>query len=180
MSLVQLLGRWTSSAIQRYTQDSALVRVPQIPQQILTPDQQPGTIQLTMAASASQPEPVVVEGPVTTAARPKATASNERGLRAELEKLREAIARPGETFVFRRARILHRASTVEDHNIPSSWRTTCGWTYGLSTFLRTSSVQDGTRRCKKCFDLNSSSDSSSDSESSGITVFEESSASSAE
>ena len=42
LSLVQLLGRWTSSAIQRYTQDSALVRVPQIPQQILTPDQQPG------------------------------------------------------------------------------------------------------------------------------------------
>ena len=100
LSLVQLLGRWTSSAIQRYTQDSALVRVPQIPQQILTPAQQPGTIQLTMAASASRPEPAVVEGPVTKAARPKATASSERGLRAELEKLREAIARPGENFCF--------------------------------------------------------------------------------
>ena len=181
MSLVQLLGRWTSSAIQRYTQDSALVRVPQIPQQILAPDHQPGTVRVTMAAPSTPcPEPAVPEGPKLKAAKPKASASGERGLRAELERLREAITRPGETFVFRpRARILHRASSVEDHNIPASWRTTCGWAYGLSTFLRTTSVQDGTRRCKKCFDL-SSSGSSSDSESSRLTDFAASSASSAE
>ena len=36
LALIQLLGRWTSTAVLRYTQDSALSRVPNIPQQVLS------------------------------------------------------------------------------------------------------------------------------------------------
>ena len=181
MNLVQLLGRWTSSAIQRYTQDSALVRVPQITQQVLGDEPLHQPIQLAMAAPST---PAVAapsfDEPVRKAAKPKASASDVRSLRAEMERLREAVATPKVTFVFRpRARILHKASQVEDHNAPHSWRTACGWAYGTSNFLRTSSDLDGSRKCKKCFELSTSSSSSS-SETSGLSDLEVSSASSAD
>ena len=55
-----------------------------------------------------------------------------------------------------------------------------GWNYGCRTFLRTVREQDGTRRCKKCFDLGDDSSSSSSESSSGLSGMDESSASSAE
>lgn len=178
LSLIQLLGRWTSSSVLRYTQDSALVRVPQIPNQVLRPEETSNRVEVRIDAASSAP---MTPGPVPgtparlVTARPKAAASAERGLRAELQQLREAIAPPDETFVFRpRAKILHRASRFESTNEPNTWRTSCGWAYGTSTFLRTQCVQDGTRKCRKCFDLGDSSSSDS-SESSDITGLEDSS-----
>eukprot|EP00435_Cladocopium_sp_Y103_P059781 s2532_g21.t1 len=165
LSLIQLLGRWTSTAVLRYTQESALVRVPQIPRQVLQPEEeQPHRVQL-VAAPPTPAAAVAAAAPAASnrAARPKSFASAIRGLQTEMEKVKLAITSPEQTFVFRpKAKILHKASPYEDHNEPSKWRTPCGWSYGCRTFLRTSSEHDGSRRCKKCFDLSDKSSSSSE------------------
>ena len=183
LSLIQLLGRWTSTAVLRYTQDSALNRVPQIPQQVLQ-DDAAGTCKLQLQvvqgagkASSSQASPQ----PAAPAARPKALAAAVRGLKAELEQVKQAVQAPAQTYVFRpRARILHKASYHEDSNEPVKWRTPCGWNYGSRTFLRTSNEFDGARRCRKCFNLSEDSSSDSSDGSSGLTDLASSSASSAE
>eukprot|EP00435_Cladocopium_sp_Y103_P032525 s1402_g8.t1 len=183
LSLIQLLGRWTSTAVLRYTQDSALVRVPQIPRQVLSQDGgQPQRVQLSMAPQT--PAPVQQDEQTTSAtrsARPKAFASAVRSLQAEMEQIKGALSAPPETFVFRpKARILHRASRYEANNEPAKWRTPCGWNYGSRTFLRTASEDDGTRKCKKCFDLSDHSSSDSSDSSSELSDLEVTSASSAD
>ena len=139
-----------------------------------------GTLRLTTAAAPTTPAPAASsDEPSRKAAPPKASAADVRGLQAELARLKKAITKPGTTFVCTpEAKIMHKASKFEDSNPPTQWRTECGWAYGLTNFLRTSTVPDGSRRCKKCFDLSEDS-SSSDSDSSGISDQDFSSASSA-
>lgn len=182
LSLIQLLGRWTSTAVLRYTQDSALLRVPSIPQQVLgSASAQSQPVQLRLAP------PVQAETRVDTAvpaanrsARQESSAPSVRALRAEMDQIKKAIHNPPQTFVFRpRARILHKASVHEADNEPTRWRTVCGWNYGTSTFLRTNCEQDGNRKCRKCFDMQYSSSESGDS-SSELSGLESSSDSSAE
>ena len=183
LSLIQLLGRWTSTAVLRYTQDSALVRVPTIPQQVLAgDDQHVHKVQMqVMPVEQTAASSVANNKTVPTAARPKALAAAVRGLQAELDQVRQSVQKPTQTYVFRpKAKILHKSSPYEDHNEPAKWRTPCGWGYGSRTFLRTSTVDDGARRCRKCFNLDDSSSSDSSEESSGVSDLVGSSASSAE
>ena len=142
---------------------------------------QMGTVRLTLNPSPPQAPVEVPEAPARKAARPKASAADVRGLQAELDRLRDAIARlVAPLYICRpRAKILRKAARFEDANPPAQWRTECDWAYGLSNVLRTNSVQDGFRRCKKCFDLSDDS-SSSTSDLSGISDQEGSSASSAD
>eukprot|EP00435_Cladocopium_sp_Y103_P016304 s2457_g4.t1 len=179
----ELSGARAQDLTSEGNQDSALVRVPQIPQQVLHPDQSHcHRVQLSMAPQTPAAAPV--EGQETTAkrsARPKAFASAVRSIQAEMEQIKQALARPEETFVFRpRAKILHRASKYEANDEPSKWCTPCGWNYGCRTFLRTASEEDGARKCRKCFDLSEDSSSESDDSSSGISDLGVSTASSAD
>ena len=183
LSLIQLLGRWTSTAVLRYTQDSALNRVPQIPQQVLHEDASTACklqLQVVQGDARAASSQGMIPSPAP-AARPKALAAAVRGLKAELDQMRQAVQAPAQTFVFRpKAKILHKASPFEDGNEPVRWRTPCGWAYGSRTFLRTSNESDGTRRCRKCFNLSEASSSDSSDGSSDLTDLAGSSASSAE
>ena len=180
--LIQLLGRWSSSAVLRYTQDAALVRVPQIPAQILGPKSERPTLIRLQPQPGQLPEPM--EAPSSSASRsprPKASASGMRSLRAELEMIKEAVAKPPATYVFRpRARILHKASDVEKDNEPYLWKTPCGWSYGTSNYLRTTDLASGVRQCRKCFNLDDNSSSSSSEDSSDLADMDVSSESSEE
>jgi hypothetical protein len=119
--------------------------------------------------------------PPVKAARPKSFASAVRALQLEMDQVRQASSSPAQTFVFRpKAKILHKASPHEAENEPSKWRTICGWDYGSRTFLRNSSENEGSRRCKKCFDLAGDSSSDGGESSSGVSGLEDSSASSAD
>ena len=128
LPLIQLLGRWTSSSVLRYTQESALSRVPQISQMVLRPEANPARLRLEMQPGTPAPAAPSTPQSRRATATPKAAAASVRSLRADLEQLKEAIAPPGETFVFRpKAKILHRASKYEVGNEPNTWRTDCGW-----------------------------------------------------
>ena len=178
VTLIQLLGRWTSTAVMKYTQDSALVRVPTIPGQVLQSSPSPPTVLRLVPAGQQAPADPTAESssPPEKSPRPKAAASAMRSLRAELEMLKESIARPVETYVFRpRAKILHKASRVERDNEPLLWRTACGWNYGTSNFLRTTDPDAGIRQCRKCFDLDESSSSDNSDDSSDVADLDESS-----
>ena len=183
LALVQLLGRWTSSSVWRYVQDSGLNQLPRVAGQVLNQEDEGGHVRLRVAAVDAAPmtPTLAAAAPATPkahTAKPKAMAAQDRGLRAELELLKEAVVKPGQTFVFRpKAKIIHKASRFEDSNNPDAWRTDCGWNYGLSNFLRTCSIQEGTRKCRKCFDVQGSSSSGSSEESAGSGVSESSASS---
>lgn len=182
LSLIQLLGRWTSTAVLRYTQDSALNRVPDIPQHVLAGgDPQMQRVQMQVVQSGAATSPGAPQRAPAPAARPKALAADVRSMRAELDQVRQAVQRPPQTYVFRpRAKILHKSSPYEENNEPNRWRTPCGWNYGCKTFLRTTDKEDGTRKCRKCFNLSNASSSDSSEESSGLSDLAGSSASSAD
>ena len=180
LALIQLLGRWTSTAVLRYTQDSAMLRVPSIPTQVLgTNDATSQTVQLRLHNPGTPAVPAASPStPKINTARPKSFAASVRTMQRDMEQVKQAIQAPKQNFVFRpKAKILHKASTCEADNEPSKWRTVCGWSYGLRTFLRTSREEDGSRRCKKCFNLDGDSSSSSSESSSNLSSFEASSAS---
>ena len=183
LALIQLLGRWTSTAVLRYTQDSALVRVPSIPQQVIAggdPQWHKVQMQVMTMESNATPSAAAPKSPAR-AARPKAFAAAVRSLQAELAQVKQAVQKPPQTFVFRpRAKILHKASPYEENNEPTRWRTPCGWGYGSRTFLRTTNEEDGNRRCRKCFNLSEASSSDSSEDSSGLSDIAASSASSAD
>ena len=98
-------------------------------------------------------------------------------IRGELNQMKEAIAKPQFAFVKRiRSPVVHIGSNVELANPPRRWRSKCGWSYGISNFLRVAEIVTPMRKCKKCFEMGS--DSSSDkSDSDGSQVSDSSSSS---
>lgn len=164
IQLIQLLGRWSSQAVQRYVQTSHMSVVPAIPAQLLGQEQPqllPDTGTPLTTRQQDQPAPLQVEQPV---ARPSMDGRESQQLTRnthriqqlgrELASLRLAIAPPEETFVLRnRSLIAHRGFQYENQNHPDRWKTPCGWRYGLSKFFRVPHLAAEHSRCKKCFDL---------------------------
>eukprot|EP00438_Fugacium_kawagutii_P028952 Skav210513 [mRNA] locus=scaffold3045:15362:17098:+ [translate_table: standard] len=184
---IQLLGRWSSQAVLRYTQDSALAVVPDVTQ-VVAGRTSPST-------SSNAVHPVVVDPPPMARGRaaprtpPQASSCNEvpaqqaaapfdasqwkklADLQQEMMTLKQSLTKPDRMFVFRpRAKVLHLPCTVEVDNPPSTWRTRCGWAYGLSNFWRTTECPAHLRKCKKCFDIPVGSDSEDSSSSEGSHV----------
>ena len=184
LQLIQLLGRWTSLAIQRYTQEAALAVVPDIPSQVLNDDEilqwLPGPCSATPARHLSvdqddhRPPTVPVDDRAITALRKTSTSQQDQihRLSGELEQLKAAITKPQFAFVKRvRSHVVHLGSMVELSNPPRRWRSKCGWSYGTSNFLRVAEIVTPLRKCKKCFEMGngSSSDDSADSDGSHVS-----------
>lgn len=162
-SLIQLLGRWSSSAVERYIQQSPLTAVPALPGQILRDgpgvgghDRLPDRFMVP-----STPHP----GPSAAVISQRQTARGEQkqiqgmisqlnALESEVRILKDLIAKPTENLIVRhRSLIVHLAVIDEQKNDPPSWQTRCGWHYGTKRFFRVPAVSDGHRRCQKCFQL---------------------------
>ena len=101
---------------------------------------------------------------------------DDPALQSELNSLRASITRPTQAFVARyRSKVLHLGSLFELDNPPNTWRTRCGWSYGLTNFIRLSEIPAaGGRKCHKCFALSRSlnqpsSDDEDESASSSVT-----------
>lgn len=183
LQLIQLLGRWTSMSVQRYTQDAALILTPELPEAVL------GERPMTTDNSAL---PSAVTGPQSapqaTPADPvhHSTESHEATirrldsldqrhsqdmaiLRGQLASLKESVAKPAHAFVKRiRSCIVHIGSMHELSNPPFQWKSRCGWQYGTANFLRVTDIVRPLRKCRKCFDLGGQSSSEGSSTSSSI------------
>lgn len=173
IQLVQLLGRWSSQAIERYVQGSHITQVPNIPSEVLVGDDlQRGARDLRGSVAseekAQQPDAPEVVPSASEAADPSQAEFDL--LRSQLETIQNTLNKPKEVYVARyRARVLHIGMMEELNNPPHAWRTKCGWCYGLTNFIRLSEVHPGARRCRKCFGLGDQESTDSDSDSSSLS-----------
>ena len=176
--LIQLLGRWTSTAVERYIQQAGLQVVPKVSMQALHGVDADSTARASGAALASPTSasrtPAVVApatpsaqiAPVNSAAvvsLREAHSSLEslvQQLGADVQSLRHIVMAPETVLVVRcRSLVVHIGAPNEAQNNPSEWRTRCGWPYGVARFFRVQSVTPPYRPCKKCHHLDESSDS---------------------
>lgn len=186
--LIQLLGRWSSSAVERYVQFALLAVVPDIPRQILQ-----GETPQTHGGQVVPPTPTMVQAPSTPAARATRQASEQPqmisppfpevdarfdSLQAEIASIKTALKKPDANLIIRHhSSVVHESVIDEQANHPSVWQTRCGWQYGIALFYRVPCIQEHMRSCRKCFpdrveptgnedpegDSSASSDSSSES-----------------
>ena len=174
IQLIQLLGRWSSQAVQRYVQTSHLSVVPSLPAQLLG-SRPPQLLEDSGLPTPGGGAPTPQHPPTPEAgANTRAHGQQLRRHSGQLEQLTQdirdlklAIAPPAESFVIRhRSTIAHKGFQFEGQNHPDRWRTPCGWRYGTARFFRVPVLAPMHSRCKKCFDLpgQDSSDSEEESE----------------
>ena len=159
--LIQLMGRWSSSAVERYTQNAPLVTLPSLPAGVfrqedlaLPPAMQtprgmnPATPGLTPAPSTPATATVVHQrDPRLPEVRHKIA-----NLEEEITAIRALIKKPTMSLVVRpRSQVVHQAIVEEQSNLPQVWQTKCGWSYGCSRFFRLQELDSGFQPCKKCF-----------------------------
>ena len=187
LSLIQLLGRWSSTAVERYTQQAALTVVPQVPSQVLggskgfqmdVPSRaivNPTSGSATPAGAAPTTPSGVAVKLVKDDGRVQQIQKQLASLQISVDALKASIKAPDETLIVRpRRHVVHKGVTDEQANTPQFWRTQCGWAYGVSSFFRVQAIAPPFRRCAKCFhDVEAASsdqesgDDSSSSESTG-------------
>eukprot|EP00438_Fugacium_kawagutii_P036783 Skav205339 [mRNA] locus=scaffold3444:507915:508508:- [translate_table: standard] len=172
-----LLGRWTSSAIEKYIQQAALQVLPEISSQALHHEALPRRAE-PLAALLDQPgrTPAAPAPATPTVVKPVMDHSPEiaalqsahhtleglvQDLRNSFAALSKAVPKPDHNLVVRcKSMVVHLGMDFERDNWPSTWRTKCGWPYGASKFFRVPSVVAPYRECRKCFNLEDSSDES--------------------
>ena len=178
LPLIQLLGRWSSSAVERYVQNAPLSIVPQIPTEILRAQEDESAPLSSSFRSAVGPAPST-PAPPTQRDWPDVQPFNRAGhgfisdpaesqqhqaqlvaqkgmidhLQEAVRNIQKALCPPDEILVLRpRSSVVHRSRCDESQNPPVSWRTVCGWRYGCTRFFRVATLGDTHRFCKKCFD----------------------------
>ena len=180
VSTIQLLGRWTSSAIERYLQAAPLVQLPRVSQTALhglqdgpTPidvdgiTEDPDTARSSVIDLVDETLPVAPnEGRCADDGRLRALACEVDVLHRSLEDIQGVIQAPAAVLVHRkRSTVVHQGEADEKLHPPVEWRTKCGWMYGFANFYRVAAVQGDYRHCRKCFrGLVSTGTSGSDSE----------------
>jgi len=165
ISHIQLLGRWSSAAVERYVQQAPLTSVPSIPSRVFQHQQVEAPPQTFLqpaanASSSSASRPAVSEPAQVVDTSPKekkaiqAMVTKLHALESEVSSLKTLISTPEVSFVVRqKSDIVHVAAINEIDNEPVAWQTKCGWHYGTRRFSRVPRITDSLRKCLKCFQL---------------------------
>eukprot|EP00438_Fugacium_kawagutii_P016783 Skav217461 [mRNA] locus=scaffold1405:68992:70746:+ [translate_table: standard] len=177
---IQLLGRWTSTAIERYTQDAGLMVTPTIPSRVLGGDsagrlepplistQTPATPQFSTSvaprtpsrSAAAQPPPPQNKMVQDLQSAHHSLTQLVTQLSSDVSALKQSVPATDQVLVVRcRSRVVHLGACDEVLNNPEAWRTRCGWNYGLARFMRVPAISHPLRACKKCHGHEGSSDS---------------------
>ncbi|CAE7252455.1 DNMT3B [Symbiodinium sp. CCMP2592] len=175
--MIQLQGRWSSRAIDRYVQLAPLLRMPQAVREARNRGSSSFLIGAGPGAPAVAAAPEAVEGhpqsPPPAANKPRpakkkvetidvtgdATESQRDGVSAgqvqkELHQFMAAVLEPKEMLVVQpRRKVAHVIAVPEESHDIAVWRTSCGWAYGWSHFYRAEkgALGPGLRLCKRCF-----------------------------
>ena len=182
IALIQMLGRWSSNAIEKYIQSAPLAVVPDIPHRVLHEDDDSVWFDPQHCAMI-QPDSAhhrVISDPaeVSMDFDPQLMEEDIKGLASQLADVKAMLETPSENLIVRpRQTVVHIGTQFEKQNNPQTWRTKCGWSYGTSRFFRIPHMSDEFRQCRKCFgnfgaqqeaseDSDSQSEESSGSESS--------------
>ncbi|CAE7943369.1 unnamed protein product, partial [Symbiodinium necroappetens] len=161
LSLVQILGRWSSFAIQRYVQSAPLAQVPAAASGVLAQDASVNIaidartgIQVNIQDDARSgdhqgdrersPRPARRREPRQPIASLQDSVAQQAEaiveVRSELETLKKAVEPPPQQYIRRpRTGKIHRIAVEEGANAPKHWRTGCGWPYAFRYFDRVTS-----------------------------------------
>ena len=179
---IQLLGRWSSTAVEPYTQQAGLVSVHEVSHQALSSATTAGFRPAVPATPA--PCSVMPGTPGTVAGSGQRETREVRELRqahsqlstlvnrleSDLTNIQAAMVKNDTSLVVRsKSTVVHKGLPDEIRNSPCDWRTFCGWQYGCARFFRVAEVSGDLRKCRKCFpscesDSNSASEEAVDHE----------------
>ena len=185
-AVIQLLGRWSSSAVERYTQSAPLTyAAAAVPAQALatTPVDQPAAKAQPAAPQYPAIADVDRENSWEVVAPPDAQ-SEEDGLAGvafvpaplRAEAVAEVVGDAPTVYLLdSRTKVVHLPGPDESGLERHEWAARCGWPYGLRQFFRLSAEPPEPRRCQRCFpvvaldaaEVVGSSDDGSSSSSSG-------------
>ena len=190
--LIQLLGRWSSSAVERYVQCAPLTTVPSVPTGVLS-GQDIGLPSALMSSSATTPSATPNPGtpgmvvqqqvvqPSTQDDRVPGIQGQMDKMQKELQAMKSLISTPEVTLVVRpRSRVVHLATVDEQSNMPQVWQTKCGWSYGCSRFFRIPCIEERFSKCKKCFAVDAGQQDPADSDGSSRPAISSSDSSSSD
>ena len=195
VAIIQLIGRWSSTAVERYTQQAPLAVAPGIPAQALAAGgNQPSAVlgpapaQLgnTQAAAAICDATPGGQNSAATPVEPMAAPGVPAvDFSAELPAIEfipapisaeKAIAPTDQSTQYImncRTKLLHKPAADENTTERAEWQARCGWPYGVRQFFRLNDLPPApSMLCRRCFpdptvDLEAPEDvSSSDSSSS--------------
>ena len=156
IALIQMLGRWSSNAIEKYIQSAPLAVVPDIPQRVLHEEDDNVWFDPQHCAMI-QPDsvhPRVISDPAEAPMDfdPQLMEEDIKGLASQLADVKAMLEAPSENLIVRpRQTVVHIGTQFEKENNPQTWRTKCGWNYGTSRFFRIPHMSDEFRQCRKCF-----------------------------
>ena len=159
MAVIQILGRWSSSAIERYVQAAPMALAPDVPSMALagraggggpTASTAQSIIPATVPYSTQEEPPTVPDSPTKAAQRPPNETTLVPDMRPE-EALRAIGAEITHHIVHARTGKTHRPDPAEDTVGQTLWKAPCGWRYGGYRYYRQTGTPAEATRCKKCW-----------------------------
>ena len=179
VAVIQLIGRWSSTAVERYTQQAPLAVAPGIPAQALAAggDQPnavlgPAPAQLGQDSAATPGEPMVAPGVPAVDFSAELPAIEFIPVPISAEKAIAPTDQSTQYVMNCRTKLLHKPAADENTTERAEWQARCGWPYGVRQFFRLNDLPPAPSMCRRCFpdptvDLEAPEDvSSSDSSSS--------------
>lgn len=148
--IIQLVGRWASSAILRYIQQAPLAIQHRLAANISPPER---TQAVPSAASASVPAIADLEEKGTTDVVQFQHLVDS--LRAELRKTTVLATQDTEFFVINKnTSFVHRPDDLEHISPSAEWKAKgCKWRYGQLSYLRTKVLPNNPLLCPGCFGI---------------------------
>ncbi|CAE7845005.1 unnamed protein product, partial [Symbiodinium necroappetens] len=173
VAIIQLIGRWSSTAVERYTQQAPLAVAPGIPAQALAaggtqanavlrpPPAALGQAHWAQAICDAPPEAqqnqTAGTGTLAAAGVPAVDFSAELPaidfVPAPVSAERALIPAATAThyIVNCRTRLLHKPAAEEAETERAEWQARCGWPYGVRQFYRLHDLPPNPSMCRRCF-----------------------------
>ena len=161
IEVIQLLGRWSSSAILRYTQAAPLAAAPEVPATALAASTQQSPERLHLCSQVAGAPPIA-DAPPDALAAGSAGPDGPPGAWEPPEVvhvLAPALALPPPEapeastvcIMAARTRRLHRTDAAESTRDSLLWQAPCGFPYGVRSHYRLSAEPPAPVKCLRCF-----------------------------
>ena len=157
MTVIQILGRSSSSAIERYIQAAPMARARDAEAEALGRHRPPAD----GLADAAQPPGTPPRGAhprseAVTPVRPEASPRLVEALRpADAPEAAHGLAE--QHILHARAQKVHRPDPQEAEVDAALWKAPCGWRYGGARYYRIPTMEATAQRCRRCWKPRSTS-----------------------
>ena len=179
MAVIQIFGRWSSNAIERYVQAAPMARAP-------GPDPGPAASRESERADGRSGRPGSRESGPTTGRPARRAASGPRPDPPGPPHMRPAgddqlaARRPVHFVLHARTQRVHRPDPRESELDQALWKAPCGWRYGGTRYYRIPTAAADANRCRRCWRPPVDGEAGADSQVAAVSSASSSSGSSAD